>query len=320
MKAMTKTELPGEAGWSFELKLDGVRAIAFRNGATLRIFSRRPRDLTLEYPEIVASLRELSATKWIIDGEIVALDKRGHSSFQLLQNRKRSDRNVAPIFFYVFDLINLNGRELSSLPLEQRRAALQKLLPGLQGMLRFSASLNAPAAVVWREVTRLGLEGVMAKRCDSAYESGRRSGAWLKVKSLRQQEFVIGGYYPPGGSRKFFGSIIVGYYDGERLMFASKVGTGFDHAALKSMFNLFQKYRTKKCPFANLPVKRRGRFGQSLTPSEMRKCTWLKPKLVCQVKFLEWTDDANLRQPVFLGMRDDKVPTEVVREEPGRVP
>jgi bifunctional non-homologous end joining protein LigD len=318
MKALTKAELPSEPGWSFELKLDGIRAIAYRDGATLRVFSRRPRDLTAEYPEIVSALRKLPGTKWIMDGEIVALDERGHTSFQLLQNRQRTDRTTLPILLYAFDLLNLNGRDLQSLPLTQRRALLRNFLPAASDLIRFSASLDAPAATVWREVTRHGLEGVMAKRSDSVYESGRRSGAWLKIKSLREQEFVIGGYYPPGGSRKFFGSIIVGYYDGNQLMFASKVGTGFNHATLKSLFTLFQKYRIEACPFANLPVKRRGRFGQSLTASEMRKCTWIKPELVCQVKFLEWTDDGNLRQPVFLGLRDDKRPREVVREEMAR--
>ncbi len=318
MKALTKAELPTEPGWSFELKLDGIRAIAYRDGATLRIFSRRPRDLTAEYPEIVAALRKLPGTKWIMDGEIVALDERGHTSFQLLQNRQRTDRASLPILLYAFDLLNLNGRDLQSLPLRQRRELLRNFLPAASDLVRFSASLDAPATTVWREVTRHGLEGVMAKRSDSVYESGRRSGAWLKIKSLREQEFVIGGYYPPGGSRKFFGSIIVGYYEGNQLMFASKVGTGFDHATLKSLFTLFQKYRLEECPFANLPVKRRGRFGQSLTASEMRKCTWIKPELVCQVRFLEWTDDNNLRQPVFLGLRDDKRARDVVREEMGR--
>jgi bifunctional non-homologous end joining protein LigD len=311
MKSLTQSAVPREAGWSLELKLDGIRAIAFRDGETLRIFSRRPRDLTAEYPEIVNQLRRLPAKQWVVDGEIVALDERGHSSFQLLQNR--SQRSV-PIVFYIFDLINVGGRDLKSLPLLQRRIALNDLLRKSGNPLRFSASLDAPAASVWREVVRLGLEGVVAKRCDSTYEPGRRSGAWRKVKALREQEFVIGGYTAPEGSRKFFGAILVGYYQKGDLLFASKVGTGFNHAALKSLFSLFQKHRISACPFRNPPTRRGGRFGQGISASEMRKCSWLNPKLVCQVKFLEWTQDGNLRQPVFRGLRDDKRAREIVRE------
>lgn len=320
MKALAVTELPRTEGWSFELKLDGIRAIAFRSGKVLQIFSRRPRDLTNEYPDIVAALKELPAKQWVLDGEIVAIDKRGHSSFQLLQNRSRIDSKTTPIFFYAFDLMNLNGRDLKPLPLSQRRSLLQNLLRHRNNPLRFSDSLNAPPETVWREVTRLGLEGVIAKRSESAYESGRRSGAWMKIKALREQEFVIGGYTPPGGTRKFFGSVIVGYYSGDELLFASKVGTGFNHAALRTLHRLFQRYRIAKCPFANLPTQRRGRYGQGLTVSEMAKCTWLRPTLVCQVKFLEWTQDGNLRQPVFLGLRGDKRPREVFREKMARRP
>jgi bifunctional non-homologous end joining protein LigD len=189
-----------------------------------------------------------------MDGEIVALDERGHSSFQLLQNRKRVYGKSSPLFFYVFDLINLDGRDLKTLSLTQRRSGLNTLLAGAGDPLRFSESLDAPAPAVWREITRHGLEGVIAKRRDSIYEPGRRSGAWLKIKALREQEFVIGGYTPPGGSRKFFGSVVVGYYSKGKLMFASRVGTGFDFATLKSLFALFQKHRGEKCPFADLPT------------------------------------------------------------------
>jgi bifunctional non-homologous end joining protein LigD len=318
MKALLSATLPKGDDWLFEVKLDGIRAIAIKNGREVRIFSRRPRDLTDDYPDLVEALGSLPAEKLVLDGEIVALDERGCSSFQLLQNLKRHPTKRPPIFFYLFDLINLDGRDLQSLPLTKRKAALETLLHNTPPPLRFSGAIKAEAAKVWEQVKRLGLEGVIAKRRDSKYEAGRRSGAWLKIKAQNVQEFVIGGYSPPKGARKYFGSILVGYYEGPKLMFASKVGTGFDFASLRSLYQLFQKYKTSVCPFANLPTKRTGRSGQGITLAEMNRCTWLKPKLVCQVKFLEWTRDGNLRQPAFLGLRDDKTAEEVVREKIAR--
>jgi bifunctional non-homologous end joining protein LigD len=313
MKALLSDELPPGSEWAYEVKLDGIRAIAIRDNSQIQIFSRRPRDLTAEYPEIVKELARLPAKRWILDGEIVAVDSQGRSSFQLLQNRKNS-RSENQIFLYLFDVINLDGHDIAQFAWEQRRALLQTLLRKADDPIRLSASLEAPAASVWKEIVKQGLEGVIAKRRDSRYEVGRRSGAWLKVKTQNEQEFVIGGYTPPEGSRKYFGAIIVGYYDGKDLMFASRVGTGFDFAKLKSLYDRFQKLRTTQCPFANLPTKRKGRFGGGVTAADMRRCVWLKPKLVSQVRFYEWTADGNLRQPVYLGLREDKRATEVVRE------
>ena len=191
---------------------------------------------------------------------------------------------------------------------------VEALLKKESGPLQLSKSLNAPASQVWREVTRRGLEGVIAKQRNSIYEPGRRSGAWLKIKTQTEQEFVIGGYTPPEGTRKYFGSIIVGYNTGRKLHFASRVGTGFDFTALRSLHELFQNYRTSLCPFLNLPTRRPGRSGQGITASEMKRCVWLKPELICQVRFMEWTSDGCLRQPVFLGLRTDKKAVDVVRE------
>jgi bifunctional non-homologous end joining protein LigD len=160
-----------------------------------------------------------------------------------------------------------------------------------------------------------GLEGLIAKRSDSKYETGRRSGAWLKFKWTAEQEFVIGGYSAPRGSRKHFGAVLVGYYEGKKLRFASKVGTGFDQRTLKDLYGRFQKLVGSDCPFVNLP-ELAGRFGRGLTRAEMKRCTWLEPKLVCQIRFAEWTRDGHLRQPAFLGLREDKQPEEVVREKP----
>jgi bifunctional non-homologous end joining protein LigD len=310
MMARLQSHLPEEKGWEFEVKLDGIRAIGIKNGKSVRLFSRRPRELTQDFPEIVNALAKLSPKQFVVDGEIVAFDDKGRTSFQILQNR---GQEAIETHFILFDLIQLNGASVIAMPLAERRAQLQKLLTKAREPLRFSESLDAPPKKIWTEIKRLGLEGIIAKRVDSKYESGRRSGAWVKIKAQNEQEFVIGGYTPPQGSRKHFGSILVGYYENGKLMFASGVGTGFTHRTLETLFKQFQKMRAPKCPFANLPW-RKSRGGFSM--ADMRRATWLEPKLVCQVKFFEWTRDGNLRQPVFLGLREDKKAKEVVREIP----
>ena len=244
------------------------------------------------------------------------MDPTGRTSFQALQNLKREPVKRGRVLFVVFDLLNLNGADLTPVPLVHRRAVLQKLVPDGVGPLRLSAALNAPPARIWKQVLKLGLEGIIAKRRGSPYEPGRRSGAWVKIKAQQEQEFVIGGYTPPQGSREYFGSVLVGYYAGKKLMFASKVGTGFDRKLLRNLHALFAACQTSTCPFDNLPTKRHQRFGQGITAAEMKRCTWLRPRLVCQVRFLEWTEDQSLRQPVFLGLREDKKAAEVVREVP----
>jgi bifunctional non-homologous end joining protein LigD len=315
MKARLATELPTGEDWLFEIKLDGIRAIALKDGGTVRLFSRRPRELTDDYPEIVAALHRLPVDRFTMDGEIVSYDTQGRSLFQALQVLKRKPEERNAVFLVLFDLLHLNGRDLTSTTLVQRRKALQKLLWRCRPPLRFSIGLDAPPAQLWKEIMKLGLEGVIAKRKTSVYEAGRRSGAWLKIKAQNQQEFVIGGYTAPGGTRAHFGSVLVGYYDGRQLRFASKVGTGFNARSLQALHQLFQKHRAAACPFVNLPTRRNSRFGQGLSAADMKRCTWLKPRLVCQVKFLEWTGDGSLRHPVFVGLREDKEPSRVVREE-----
>jgi bifunctional non-homologous end joining protein LigD len=308
MMARLESRLPDGKGWEFEVKLDGIRAIGIKNDKSVRLFSRRPRELTPDFPGIVKALGRLPAKQWVVDGEIVAFDDRGRTSFEMLQNR---GQETIETFYILFDLIQLNGKSLLNVPLAQRRAELQKLLAKARDPLRFSESFHAPPEKIWAEIKRLGLEGIIAKRTDATYEPGRRSGAWIKVKAQNEQEFVIGGYTPPRGSRKHFGSILVGYYDGGKLMFASGVGSGFTHRSLETLFKAFQKLRRPDCPFANLSwPKPRGGFSKA----DLRRATWLEPKLVCQVKFYEWTRDQNLRQPVFLGLREDKKAAEVVRE------
>jgi len=313
MLAATEEQLPREGKWSMEVKLDGIRAIAIKNGAQTRLFSRRPRDISADYPEIAHAIAGLPARQLMVDGEIAALDEKGRSSFQLLQNAKRDPAARDRVFYFMFDLMHVDGRDTTSLPLAQRRKMLRRLAPpGVS--LKLSASLDGSFQRVWNLVRKLGLEGIIAKREDSKYEAGRRSGAWIKIKARHEQEFVIGGYTPPKGHREYFGSILAGYYAGKQLFYSGRVGTGFDAAALASLYGRFQKIRAAACPFSNLPTKGRIHSGQGVTAAEMKRYAWLRPRLVCQVKFLEWTRDGNLRQPVFLGLREDKRPPDVARE------
>jgi bifunctional non-homologous end joining protein LigD len=312
MKAMAVEDLPKGDDWIYELKFDGVRALAIRQGRAIELISRTEKNFTTKFPEVAAALKELPGKEAVLDGEIVALDEEGRPSFQLLQAREMSGERP-PIFYYVFDLIQLDGKDLTGVPLLKRKALAKALVANLPDTVRFSASIQADSDRVLKEMKARGLEGVIAKRKDSKYEIGRRSGAWVKFKWTSEQEFVIGGYSEPRGTRAYFGALVVGYYEGKRLKFAGKVGTGFDERMLKSLHQKFQKLIRRDCPFVNLPEKT-GQFGRGLTAAEMKRCTWLRPELVCEVRFAEWTRDGHLRQPAFLGLREDKKGEEVVRE------
>jgi bifunctional non-homologous end joining protein LigD len=220
-----------------------------------------------------------------------------------------------PLYFYAFDLLRLNGDDLRGLPITERKALLEKLLKKPPGIIRYSASLEGDVKKLLKQAASIGLEGLIGKRADSHYESGKRTGAWIKLKLQQEQEFVIGGYSAPKASRKHFGALLVGYYDKKQLLYAGKVGTGFNDALLKNLHAQFKKIPAETCPFTNLPDKRKSRYGQGMTASEMKRCHWVKPQLVCQVKYAEWTRDDRLRQPVFLGLREDKNAKDVVREK-----
>jgi bifunctional non-homologous end joining protein LigD len=218
------------------------------------------------------------------------------------------------VYFYAFDLLQLDGKSLIELPLETRKAVLEKLCADAGDPIRYSGAIGSDAKALLDEVKRRGLEGIIGKQRNSAYEPGRRSGAWIKLKCVEQQEFVIGGYTPSQGARKHFGAILVGYYDKNRLVFAGKVGTGFTAKSLSILHKKFQQEARDDCPFVDLPSKQNGQWVQGITPSMMRKMHWVNPVFVCEIKFAEWTRDKKLRAPVFLGLREDKKPTEVVRE------
>jgi bifunctional non-homologous end joining protein LigD len=312
MKCRLLEKLPEGDDWIYEIKFDGFRGLAIKQDDDVLLLSRNNKDLGSKFPGVVRALRQLPCAEFMLDGEVVAMDRQGRSSFQLLQSAGDSGAGSG-LAFYVFDLLNLNGKDTTSLPLLKRKALLKTLLPGNSGCIRFSDVLPGDIHQVSTAMQKLGLEGLIAKKRDSKYEPGARSGSWVKFKWGHEQEFVIGGYTDPEGSRPFFGSITVGYYGGNRLIFAGKVGTGFNTKLLKSLHDRFQKIRIGHCPFANLPER-----GGHLTASQMRFCKWLDPRLVCQIRFTEWTRDGHLRQPVFLGLREDKSPRDVVKELPER--
>jgi bifunctional non-homologous end joining protein LigD len=313
MKAKLAAAAP-RGDWSYEIKFDGWRALALKGGSQARLVSRNEKDFGAKFPEVMESLALVKAQDAIIDGEIVALDEKGRSSFQLLQAYDIG-QGRPPIFFYAFDLLQVDGEDLRKLPLEERRQRLEKLIKAKSGVIRFSSGLGGDAESLLAQARKLGLEGLIGKKAGSLYETGSRSGSWIKLKLLQEQEFVIGGYTEPEGSRQHFGSVIVGYYKGKDLVFAGKVGTGFNAKLLRTLHTRFKEITREKCPFVNLPQPRGGKWGQGITKAEMRFCHWVDPLMVCQVKFGEWTRDDRLRQPVFLGLREDKDASEVVREK-----
>jgi bifunctional non-homologous end joining protein LigD len=314
MKAKLVDFMPSGGDWIYEIKFDGYRALALRGGSETRILSRNQKDLGSKFPEVKDSIAALDVQDAIIDGEIVALDEKGRSSFQLLQGIDMGQEKP-PIVYYAFDLLQLNGKNFQGLPIEERKAKLEELLKKPPGVIRYSISFTKDIPELLDRAGKLGLEGLIGKRAGSRYEAGRRTGAWIKVKLHQEQEFIIGGYTKPEGSRKHFGALLVGFYEGKKLKFAGRVGTGFSDKLLSSLYSELNKIRADKCPFFNLPATGRNRWDQGLSIAEMKRCHWVKPVMVWRIKFTEWTRDDRLRQPVFLGIREDKNAIEVVREK-----
>ncbi len=312
MKAkLTKSPPPGD--WLYEIKFDGWRAIAIKDASGVRLLSRTNKDLSAKFPALVEAIPDLKTSEAIVDGEIVALDGKGRSSFQLLQ-AYGGEASQPPVFFYAFDLLHCDGKGLLSKPLEERKALLETLIPDSSSPIRFSAALGHEAKPLLAQAGKLGLEGLIGKRQQSHYEPGRRTGAWIKLKIENEQEFVIGGYTDPKGSRSAFGSLLLGYYQKGKFLFAGKVGTGFNEKSLTTIHKALRGILRATCPFANLPEKELGRWGQGITLAEFKRCHWVKPTLVCQVKFAEWTTDGKLRHSVFHGLRNEKKAREVIRE------
>jgi len=280
--------------WVFEEKYDGIRAVAGRERGRVKIWSRTLQDLTGGFPHVVAAVEALGDGDMMIDGELVALDAKGVSRFQLLQ--RRGSAGGSPTRYAVFDLLEQDGRSLMSRPLSQRRAALATLIGRRTAPLFISRRLIREGKAAYREAKRLRWEGIIAKDERSTYQPGVRSPFWRKVKVRKESEFVIGGYTPPKGGRQHLGALLVGLYDGPKLRYVGKVGTGFTQDTLVMLASKLGKLRAEESP-----------FDPALA---MRDATWVTPKLVAQLVYAEWTADGKLRQPAFLGLRTDKEPSE----------
>jgi bifunctional non-homologous end joining protein LigD len=294
MKAVLTEERFSDPDWVFERKLDGLRCLAFKDGGRVRLLSRNKLSFNERFPAIAAALRSDPATGFVVDGEIVAF-AHGKSTFETLQQR---GERPAQIFLYVFDVLYADGRDVTALPLRERKALLRKALT-FDGSIRLTPHRNRDGEAFFRDACRKGWEGLIAKRADSPYVQGR-SRDWLKFKCGFEQELVVGGYTAPRGTRTEFGALLVGHYEGKKLRYAGKVGTGFTRATLRDLGEQLAALQREDSPFAD-EVRERG-------------ATWVEPRLVAQVGFSEWTRDGRLRHPRFLGLRDDKAPEEVVRE------
>ena len=297
MKAVLTDQRFSDPNWIYERKLDGIRCIAIRDGRAVRLLSRNDLSLNARFSTIAAALEQQRCTRFAIDGEVVAFSGR-ETSFAKLADA-RSGR--ARVFFYVFDITWLDGEDVRALPLRERKRLLREAID-FGDPIRFTTHRNGDGVAFFEEACRKGWEGLIAKRADSPYVT-TRSRDWLKFKCEHGQEFVIGGFTAPRRSREEFGALLLGYYRGDELIYAGKVGTGFDRAMLHELGAEMRKRARPTRPFA----------GDDKIPG-VRGATWVEPELVAQVGFTEWTSDGRLRHPRFLGMRDDKPARDVVRE------
>lgn len=293
----------------YEVKLDGYRAITVKSGKNIFLRSRRNKSFNAQYPRLIDPLRDLPDES-VVDGEVVALDDAGAPSFRLLQEfRKQASR----IHYFIFDLLVCKGKDLMKLPLSERREVLRSFVKP-ESRIRIVDQFDVTADQMLAAVREHKLEGVVAKRKDSLYEAGERSGSWSKYRLNLGQEFVIGGFMPgPHG----IDSLIVGYYRGSDLVYVARVRAGFVPASRRSVFHRLRGLVSPEMPFANLPEKGPSRWGDTLTEEKMKQCLWVRPEAVAQIEFLEWTDADHLRHSRFVGLRDDKDPRTVTKEHAG---
>jgi bifunctional non-homologous end joining protein LigD len=294
---------PSGDEWLHEIKFDGYRiGCRIRNGRATLI-SRNGKDWTHAFPGVAAAAARLGVRDALIDGEVAIVLPDGRTSFQRLQNAPTGAAGGASLVYFVFDLLRIDGERLEPLPLEERKARLRKLVGRRKtGRIRYAEHVVGRGEAFFEQACRVGLEGIISKRRDLPYREGRHGG-WVKTKCSARQEFVIGGFTDPEGMRAGLGALVIGYYEGDRLVFSGKVGTGFSHNLALDLRRRLDAIERKACPFTPPP---RGALG--------RNAHWVKPALVCEVVFTEWTSDGKIRHPSFQGLRADKNPREVVRE------
>ncbi|MGH7874809.1 MAG: non-homologous end-joining DNA ligase [Candidatus Binatia bacterium] len=306
MLATPVAKLPDDTNeWTYQVKLDGYRCLAGRNSRGVKIWSRRGNLFNRDFPGMAEACAALPIDT-LIDGEIVALDEQGRASFNLLQHHRSA---ASAIRLYAFDLLVYRGRSTIAIALTKRQELLAAALGEIGDDIQLLESFETSPVELLNAAKELGFEGIVAKRKDSVYEPGTRSRAWLKYKINQGQEFVVGGYTPGNP----FDAVIVGYYDGGKLLFAGKVRAGFVSHVRREVMAMMKPLETDICPFANLPEQQR-RTQWALTREEMKNCVWLEPRLVVQIEFTEWTADGHLRHATFVGLRQDKIAREVVRE------
>jgi bifunctional non-homologous end joining protein LigD len=303
--ALLVKEAPKGDAWLHEAKYDGYRIGARVVGNSVELISRRDQDWTAAFPGVARAVRELDLGSALLDGEVAILAPDGKTSFQLLQNAFENGVAKNAVYF-VFDLLALGGEDIAKLPVEARKAKLAEAVgTGQDGVVRYASHIIGDGAAIHRQACAMGLEGIVSKRRDATYKWGKRDPSWQKVKCVLRQEFVIGGFTEPEGSREGLGALLIGYYDDKgELVYCGKVGTGFTQAFARDLRKRLGAIVVKKAPFANAP------------PEATRWGThWVRPELVGEVQFTEWTNDGTLRHPSFQGMRADKQPREVRREQ-----
>jgi len=306
MECLPVDELPDGPDWLYELKLDGFRGQAIRDQRGIHLLSRNGKDFSRKFQGVFAALKEALPPGSAVDGELVAFDETGQLSFNALQNAGRE----TSIVYFVFDLLWYRWKDTRSLPLGERLSLLRTAIsPSAQ--VQLSEHFRAPISRIVAAVRQVGGEGVVAKRLSSRYEPGRRSGAWLKKRLNIGQEFVIGGFTPGSNG---VDALVVGFYQGRSLIYAARVRAGLVPASRRQLHARLEPLIVSACPFANLPEAKSGRWGQGLTAAKMKQCIWVKPELVANFEFLEWTDTNHVRHIKFVSLRDDKDPGQVVRE------
>jgi DNA ligase D-like protein (predicted ligase) len=306
MECLSVNDLPDSPDWVYELKLDGFRGQAIRDKRGVHLLSKNGKDFSKKFPHVCAALKDALQPGTAVDGELVAFDESGHPSFNAIQNAHAATN----IVFFAFDVLVNRWRDVKHLALSERLPLLlQAVVPST--LVQLSEHFSSPVDQFVAAVKKVGGEGVVAKRLASRYESGKRSGAWAKKRLNIGQEFVIGGFTP--GSHGI-NAVVVGFYSGDVLIYAARVRAGFVPATRRELYSRVKPLIVERCPFANLPESKSGRWGQGLTAAKMRECIWLKPKLVANFEFLEWTDTNHVRHIKFVGLRGDKNPRQVVRE------
>jgi DNA ligase D-like protein (predicted ligase) len=301
---------PEGTDWLHEMKLDGYRMHARLDAGRVQILTRRGNDWTAKYPSIVKAVATLPARSAYLDGELCGVGPDGRTAFNLIQNSM--EHGDASLVFFVFDLLFLDGQDLTELPLIERKANLEKLLVGAPSSLRFNDHQIGHGPAFHKVACEHRLEGIVSKRVNSRYEPDRRS--WLKIKCLNREEFVVVGWSDPEGSRHRIGALLLGYYaPGGDLIYAGRVGTGMPVAELERLYGRLQPLVISKMPLSS-PPPRGGRFGSPLVLSRVH---WVRPEMVVEVSYIEWTPDGLLRHVVYLGEREDKPGSQVIRERPG---